>query len=100
MTVLDDVLTAEKSSAQQLSEAKEAAVAAVLAAKNDQTETLLSEQKRLAEFEKTELTNHEKNVANLAEKITHDAETKVHTVEKKFSDKKSEIIQKIKQALS
>jgi|AntRauTorckE6833_2_1112554.scaffolds.fasta_scaffold24981_2 Holliday junction resolvasome RuvABC endonuclease subunit len=99
MTVLDEVLTAEKASEQKRAEAKEAAVAAVLTAKKEQGEALISEQKRLAETEKTELANHTKQVAVTVESITQDAHVKVQAVESKFAQKSADIVQKIKAAL-
>jgi len=100
MTVLDEVLTAEKASEQKLVEAKEAATAGVLTAKKEQGEALASEQKRLAEVEKTELTNHTKRVAVTVENITQDAQVKVQALEIKFAQKSTDIEQKIKAALA
>lgn len=96
MTVLDEVLTAEKTSEQKLVEAKEAAVTAVLAAKKDQAEALKAEEHRLAEVEKTELEKHTKHVAEVVETITHDAQVKVQSIENAFQQKSTDIREKIK----
>jgi len=100
MTVLDKVLTAEKASEQKLTEAKEAAAAAVLTAKKEQTDTLAAEKDRLANLEKTELETHTQHVAGVVAKITQDAQTKVQTVESKFQQKSTDIVEKIKATLA
>jgi len=100
MTVLDEVLTAEKASAQKLAEAKEAATTGVLTAKKDQVDALTAEKNRLAGVEETELAKHAKHVADVAEKITQDAHVKVQTIESKFEQKSADIVHKIKAALA
>jgi vacuolar-type H+-ATPase subunit H len=100
MTVIDQVLTAEKASETKLAEAREAIAALVSAAKKTQTEALASEKARLAEIEKTELAIHQAQVEKAAEKIVYDAQTKVKVIEGKFAQKSTEIVKKIKATLS
>ena len=100
MTVLDEVLTAEKASEQKLAEAKEAATTGVLTAKKDQVDALKAEKNRLAEVEKAELVSQTKHVAEVTEKITQETHVKVQTIEGKFEQKSTDIVQKIKAALA
>jgi hypothetical protein len=100
MTVIDQVLTAEKASESKLSEAREAAVVAVAVAKKAQVETLLAEKTRLAEVEKTELASHSAQVEKTAQGIISKADVTVKAVEGKFAQRSTEIVKKIKEALS
>lgn len=100
MTVLDEVLIAEKASEEKLAEAKETATAEILAAKKDQVDALTAEKKRLADIETTELAKHTKHVGDLVEKITQDAQVKVHAVDSKFEQKSTDLVKKIKATLS
>lgn len=100
MTVIDEVLTAEKAADEKLAQAKEAATQALVAAKKAQAEALEAEKARLTEVEQVALTAHTKHVAEQAQKITQEAGAKVQAVEGVFAAKKTEITQKIKQALA
>jgi len=100
MTVIDQVLTAEKAAETTLAEAREAAAANIAAAKKAQAEALLSEKARLSETEKTELAANQTKVDASAEKIVHDAQVKVQTIEHKFAQKSADIVKKIKASLS
>ncbi len=100
MTVIDEVLAAEKASEAKLTEAKEAATSVVVGAKKTQAEALVSEKTRLAEIEKNELASHQAHVEKSAEKIVHDAQAKVQTVETKFAQKSAAIVEKIKVTLA
>ncbi len=100
MTVIDEVLAAEKASEQKIAEAKTASAAAVTAAKKEQLTAIEAEKTKLAEAEKAELATHATHVAGLAEKISKDAEAKVLSVETKFAQKAGSLVQKIKATLA
>ena len=100
MTVIDQVLTAEKASETKLAEAREATAALVSVAKKAQTQALTSEKTRLAEIEKTALATHQEQINESTEKTIHDAQVKVKVIEGKFAQQSVAIVKKIKTTLS
>lgn len=100
MTVIDQVLQAEKASEEKLTEAKVTAAATVAAAHKNQAQTLSDEKARLAEVEKNELAAHANQVEKSAQEIVQKAEVAVKAVEDKFAQKSASLVNKIKDALS
>lgn len=100
MTVIDEVLAAEKASEQKVAEARDAAVISVVAARKEQQAAIDAEKMRLAQVEDKELSAHAEKIAKEATKIVENAYAQVKAVETKFEQKSSEISKKITAVLS
>lgn len=100
MTVIDEVLQAEKAAAETIETAKSEAAKAVADARVKHDEVLEVEAQKLAEQERNELESHAQDVEKQASAIKSAVETDVANIERQFADKATDIKAKIKQALS
>ena len=100
MTVIDEVMSAEKAAEEKLMQAKEASAQATIAAKKEQAAAIESEKTRLSEVAKSELDSNAARVAILAQGIIDKTESQVQTIQADFTKKAGEISQKIKSVLS
>ena len=100
MTVIDEVLQAEKTAAHTIAEAKTEAAQAVVHARAAHEELLQAESEKLQVAELAELSAHEKAVEQKAKAITDAVARDVSAIENTFAQKAAEIKAKIKQSLS
>lgn len=99
MTVIEEVLAAEKLSEEKILKAKEEAVAAVLEAKKDQNSTIDAKKADLAEKEAEEIQSHKKHLETVIGNIAKDTNSQVSVIENKFDAKKAEVSEMIKRSL-
>ena len=100
MTVLDEVLQAEATSATKIAEAKTVASQQVADAQKAHTIALETEKNRLSEAAAAELVAHEQTVQKNSQAITAAAEKEVEAIKAAFAAKTADLTKKISDTLA
>lgn len=97
MTAFSEVMTAEKEADATVVAAREEVAAAIEVAESDRRTRIVATESELKEAEQAELTKHERRIADMVQKIADDAEAQVIAIKQRFTSRKAELTNLLKE---